>query len=237
MTANNTDARGAQLPRGIRNNNPGNIEHGAKWQGLVFDMERRDERFAEFKDPTWGIRALATVLITYQDKHRINTIAGIINRWAPTNENDTNAYIAQIARLTGFSSTERLDLHRYEALRPIVEAIIRHENGKGPKDTINTWFDRATIDTGLQRAGVVKQSAEIGKVPVTKETVAASGTAVVGAAQIADVAPQVIGALESQQDHLSSGSILRIVIGVMTIGLAVFIAYSQVKKHQSGVVA
>jgi hypothetical protein len=224
-------------PRGIRNNNPGNIERGAKWQGLKMKIEEIDDRFAEFIDPSWGVRALATVLITYQDKYKINSISGIIHRWAPDNENDTVAYISQVARLTGFGANEKLDLHRYEALQPLVEAIIRHENGKGPKSTVNTWYDRATIDTGLQRAGVVKRSAEVGKVPVTKETVAASGTAVVGAAQIADVAPQVITALDSQQDHLSSGSILRMVIGVMTIGLAVFIAYSQVKKHQAGVVA
>ena len=75
------------------------------------------------------------------------------------------------------------------------------------------------------------------KLPVTKETVAATGTGALGVAQIADVAPQVIAALDSQQDHLSSGSIVRILIGVATIGLAIMIAYAQVKKHQAGVVA
>jgi phosphotransferase system glucose/maltose/N-acetylglucosamine-specific IIC component len=74
-------------------------------------------------------------------------------------------------------------------------------------------------------------------VPVTKETVAATGTAGLGVAQIADVAPQVITALDSQQDHLSSGSYVRMFIGIATIAVAVYIAYSQVKKHQAGVVA
>ena len=75
------------------------------------------------------------------------------------------------------------------------------------------------------------------KVPVTKEVVAATGTAVIGAAQIADAAPAVIQAVESQQDHLTSGSYVRIAIGLATIALAVYTAYVQVKKHQSGVVA
>lgn len=225
-------------PRGIRNNNPGNIEKGKdKWQGLKLDFETTDPRFCEFKDPTWGIRALAVVLINYQDKHNLRTVRQIINRWAPSVENDTISYINKVCEASGASPDERLDLHRYEVLRPIVEAIIRHENGKGPKQTLNTWYDRTVIDTALQRAGVVKPAVEIGPVPVTKETVGATGTGAIGVAQAVDVAPHVVTALESQQEALSSGEVMKMVIALAMIGLAVFIAYSQVKKHQAGVVA
>jgi hypothetical protein len=235
MTAPNSKSG---QPRGIRNNNPGNIEKGKdKWQGLVLKLEEKDPRFCEFKDPTWGIRALARVLISYQDKHRINTIMGIINRWAPGHENDTPAYINAVCAATRCGPTEQLDLHRYEALCPIVEAIIRHENGRGPKSTLNSWYDRATIDTGLQRAGVVKQAVVIAAVPVTKETVGATGTGAIGVAQAVDVAPHVIAAMQSQQEALSSGEVMKMVVAAVMIGLAVFIAYSQVKKHQAGVVA
>lgn len=227
-----------KLPRGIRNNNPGNIEKGKdKWQGLKLKMEETDIRFCEFKDPTWGIRALAVILINYQDKYRLNTVEKIIHRWAPSVENDTIAYINQVCAACRVSPTEPLDLHRYEALQPLVEAIIRHENGKGPKSTLNSWYDRATIDTALQRAGVVKQAVEIGKVPVTKETVGATGTGAIGIAQAVDVAPHVITAMQSQQEALSSGEVMKMVVAVVMVGLAVFIAYSQVKKHQAGVVA
>ena len=229
----------SKMPRGIRNHNPGNIEKGAKWQGLV-DLVAGvgDPRFAQFKDPTWGIRALATVLITYQDKYKIRSIDSIIRRWAPQGENDANSYIAQVSRMTGFGARQVLDLHTYEHLAPVVEAIIRHENGEGPlRDTSNTWYTRATIDTGLQRAGVVKESVEVGPVPVTKETVAATGTAAIGGVQIVDLAPTIIAAVQNQQDQLSSGEYVKIAIAVGTIGFAIFIAYSQVKKHQQGVVA
>lgn len=238
-----TPTSNKKQPRGIRNNNPGNIEKGKdKWQGLKLSMEQTDPRFCEFKDPTWGIRALAVILINYQDKYRINTVEGIIKRWAPpvkdgVVENDTVAYINQVCAACRISPTEPLDLHRYEALQPIVEAIIRHENGRGPKATLNSWYDRATIDTALQRAGVVKPSVEIAKVPVTKETVGATGTGAIGVAQAVDVAPHVIAALESQQESLSSGEVMKVVVAMVMIGLAVFIAYSQVKKHQAGVVA
>lgn len=223
-------------PRGIRNHNPGNIRHSNdKWQGLA--TEQPDKDFATFKDPTWGIRALAVLLINYQDKHKIRTIAGIIKRWAPPVENDTQSYIDAVCESSGFTQTEKLDMHNYDHIRPILEAIIRHENGRGPKLNENTWYDEPTIKTGLQRAGIVKPHAEIAAVPVTKETIGASATATLGAAQVADVVPQVIAAVESSQGHLESGSLVRLVIGIMTIGIAVFIAYSQVKKHQAGVVA
>jgi hypothetical protein len=225
-------------PRGIRNNNPGNIERGNdKWQGLDPKPQPVDPRFAQFKDPTWGIRALAVILINYQDKYNLRTINGIIARWAPNNENDTRAYAEGVARATGFALTQTLDMHSYDHLRPVVEAIIRHECGRGPLATANTWYDDATIDTALQRAGVVKPAAVVAAVPVTKETVAATGTAAVGVAQIADVAPQIVNAFNSQQEHLTSGNWVSVIIGVVTIGFALVIAYSQIKKHQHGVVA
>ena len=226
----------ASLPRGIRNNNPGNIRDGNdKWQGL--SAIDNDASFAVFDDPTWGIRALAVTLVTYQDKHKLRSVRGIISRWAPPNENNTIAYVNQVANACHVAADETIDVHQYEIMAPLVEAIIRHENGQGPKSTLNTWYDRSTIDTALQRAGIVKKASVVAEVPVTKETIAATTTAGLGVAQIADVAPQVIAALDSQQEHLSSGSYVRMFIGVATVAVAVIIAYSQVKKHQNGVVA
>jgi hypothetical protein len=228
----------SSTPRGIRNHNPGNLDKGsAKWQGLAPPDQQTDPRFAVFIDPTWGIRAIARTLISYQDKYDIRTIRAIIARWAPPSENNTQAYIDIVCARSGLGADQQLDMHRYEHLKPIVECIIRHENGNGPKSNTNSWYDNATIDAALSRAGVVKSAAVVAAVPVTKETVAATGTASVGVAQLADVAPQVMQAVDSQQDHLNSGSWVRIIMGVATIGLAVYIAWSQVKKHQQGVVA
>ena len=234
MTATKTKG----MPRGIRNNNPGNIDFNpkTKWQGLVMDLERTDSRFCQFKDATWGIRAMARVLITYQDKYGLNTVRGIINRWAPPNENSTAGYVAAVCNATSFHADEPLDLQRYEALCPLVEAIIRHENGIGPKANANTWYDRSLIDPGLRLAGVVKPVRAVAAMPMTKETVAASTTGTLGVAQIADVAPHVMTAISSQQEELNSGQIMRVVLAVLMIGLAVTIAYSQVKKHQAGTV-
>ncbi|MFN6998960.1 MAG: structural protein, partial [Elioraea tepidiphila] len=105
-----------KLSRGYRNRNPGNIEHlpTNKWLGL--ETPPSDGRFCRFRSHQHGIRALALLLQSYQDRHGLRTIAGIINRWAPGSENDTAAYIAHVARLTGRDPHERLDLHRHADL-------------------------------------------------------------------------------------------------------------------------
>lgn len=219
-----------QLPRGIRNNNPGNIEWGDPWQGLIPVNERTDPRFAQFVSPAYGIRAIARTLITYQDKHGIRTVTGVINRWAPPAENDTEAYVRAVQQAVG---GELVDMHDYKYLRPLVEAIIKHENGIGPMKTANTWYSAAAIDEGLRLAGVRPEST--GKIPVTKETVGASATGAVGVAEIAETLPAVVSAIKSSEDHLSSGQVVRVVIGLVLVAAAVVVAYSQIKKHQAGV--
>lgn len=145
----------ATLPRGIRNNSPGNIRHGDQWQGLA--SRQTDKDFCQFVSPEYGIRALAKTLITYQSKHGLKTIRTIISRWAPPNENNTSGYIAGVAKQCGKDPDDPVDTLSYSDLRPIVESIIRHENGAGPMQTANTWYDAATIDRGLALAGVIQK--------------------------------------------------------------------------------
>ena len=73
-------------------------------------------------------------------------------------------------------------------------------------------------------------------VPVTKETAGATVTAGIGLAQLADVMPQVSAAMDKAQGHISSGDTVRIIFGIATIVVAGFIAWSQVRKHQKGMV-
>nr|WP_072002255.1 hypothetical protein [Escherichia coli] len=58
----------------------------------------------------------------------------------------------------------------------------------------------------------------------------------IGLAQIADVMPQVSAAMDKAQGNISSGDTVRIIFGVATILVAAFIAWSQVRKHQKGLV-
>ena len=117
--------------RGIRNNNPGNIRKGkSKWQGL--SDEQLDIEFCTFKTPQHGIRALAIILKNYQRKYALNCIATIIPRYAPSSENNPKAYIDSVAEKTGFGAMQHLDLSKPEVMKPLVKAVIHHENGRNP---------------------------------------------------------------------------------------------------------
>lgn len=118
--------------RGIRNNNPGNIRWGDDWKGLVPEGQRTDKSFCQFKAPEFGIRAMIIILRNYQSKYGLKTITGIIKRWAPPNENDTQAYIRSVAQATGTDADKPIDLTDSHKLFPLLQAIIKHENGTQP---------------------------------------------------------------------------------------------------------
>jgi len=134
-------------PRGIRNNNPGNIRWGENWQGLVPEDQRTDKSFCQFVHPKYGIRAIAKIMFTYESKYGLNTIEKIISRWAPPNENNTEAYINAVSQYMGVPTKTPLDLKKYETMGPLVEAITLHENGKMP-------YSHDVINQGLILAGV-----------------------------------------------------------------------------------
>lgn len=117
-------------PRGLRNNNPGNIVRTSeRWQGMSADQSR-DSRFVVFDSPIWGLRALARILRTYHSRGLV-TVQQIIGRWAPPIENDTGAYIGAVAQAIGVSPAQPIELSA-DVLARIMEAIVKHENGQQP---------------------------------------------------------------------------------------------------------
>lgn len=221
-------------PRGIRNHNPGNLRWGDPWQGLVPAKRRTDKAFCQFVSAAYGIRALSRTLITYQDKYGLRTVRQIISRWAPASENDAQAYVQVVARQIGRGADDQLDMQSYRDLRAVTEAIIRHENGRGILSTPNAWYDSQTINKGLALAGIEPSKKAAGPVPVTRETIGATATGGMGIAQIADVLPQVSDAINQANGHLTSGSAVRMGIGVTLVAIAIFIAWAQIRRHQAG---
>ncbi len=116
------------VPRGIRNNNPGNIEDGSfarSQSGYVGS----DGRFARYETPEAGAAAASNLLKSYSSKG-INTISGIVNRWAPAaDNNNTGAYIAAVSRATGFAPNQPLDMNDPNVSTKVSQAIFAHENG------------------------------------------------------------------------------------------------------------
>ena len=130
------------LPRGIRNNNPGNIRHGSNWQGLNPNSRNIDPTFCVFTSSVYGIRALAKVLINSKKIHGLNTVRQIISRYAPPNENQTTAYIQSVAKQLGVVPDTVIDVEERGVLTVFIKAIIRMENGIQP-------YSDPTIQQGI----------------------------------------------------------------------------------------
>ncbi|MEQ1974978.1 structural protein [Xenorhabdus sp. SGI240] len=118
------------MSRGIDNHNPGNIRHGDNWQGLR--ETQTDKAFCQFIAPEWGIRATLKILRNYERKYGLNSIRQIIARWAPPNENDTEAYIAFVCQKVGVPGSAVIDMDNTATLRRLVQAMIQMENGQQP---------------------------------------------------------------------------------------------------------
>ena len=228
-------------PKGIRRNNPGNLEWGSPWQGLAAKGDYPEDRFAAFVDPVYGIRAIAVTLITYQDKRkakdgsRIDSVREVIERWAPSDDNnDVPAYAKSVAALLDGvgPSDEVLDMHNPVHLRALVEGIIRHENGRGPLNTPNTWYPADVITEALRRAGVV--SKPTAGATVTK-AVPAAALGGVGAEQLTQAIPSVLDALSGAKVDLSSGNWVQVVVGGAMLCLSLAMIYHQYRQHRDGV--
>ena len=137
-----------RLPRGIRNHNPGNIREfsggGIEWEGERATDD--DPAFEEFDSPEYGIRAFGKILLTYQRKYNLKTVRGMISRWAPPFENNTEAYIKQVSAHMGVGPLQEIDLSSSAFLMALmIEAMIKHENGIQP-------YEEETILAGVEMA-------------------------------------------------------------------------------------
>ncbi|EFL7028505.1 hypothetical protein XT13_002590 [Escherichia coli] len=149
------DSDSSERARGIRNNNPGNLEYSKTnpWVGQTGD----DGRFAKFETPEHGIRALGRNLMSYQ-RQGIDTVSEIINRWAPpTDKNDTMSYIKAVCEQLGVSADEPLDASNPDTLKALCAAIIHHENGSQPYSDqqltagVSAALGLSTIPTNTKR--------------------------------------------------------------------------------------
>ena len=129
-------------PRGIRNNNPLNIRLSKdRWQGqrAPSTSPKGEKTFCEFETMAYGWRTAFRLLChTYYGKYKLRTIRAIINRWAPSSENNTSAYIANVSRLTGIDPDESLGIPLDKPSRWMMVgmAMAIQENGTSSID----WF-------------------------------------------------------------------------------------------------
>lgn len=119
------------LPKGMRNNNPGNIRvSGNPWQGKIPLAQNTDGAFEQFTTYAYGIRAMIKNLLSYYN-NGLNTLQSIIYKWAPPGDNnDSSAYVNFVALRTGFSPTQSLNLKDPNTMKKLVIAMTEMENGR-----------------------------------------------------------------------------------------------------------
>lgn len=226
--------------RGIRNNNPTNIDRhaGTAWQGAAADQSG-DPRFVVFTDAKYGIRACAKLILTYRAKYRLKTVRGLINRWAPPSENDTGAYVAAVARDCGVGPDDVINVDSVAVMLPLVKAIIVHENGSNP------YSDQVVLD-GLHLAGVA-DAPEPAPVVVTEPppppkplvkqasfVTKAAGVAAGAGGFAAQYAPTVKGWADQLKDYTDSPIIQHVAAALLTLAgglLLVSLAASILKQR------
>ena len=132
--------RKQELPRGLRNNNPGNIRRNSDvFQGEV--NPSRDQQFKQFKTMAHGYRAVFKILSNYHRAYKLTTIRKMIGRWAPENENNTDAYVSLVSSYAGIGSDDQININDREQMIRIVAGMSKVENGREPdmSDVIAGW--------------------------------------------------------------------------------------------------
>lgn len=116
------------IPRGIRNNNPLNIRIGNVWLGEV--REPTDPDFEQFISMVYGVRAGFVLLRRYIRHYHRTTIPQVIAAWAPSTENNTEAYITAVCQMSKISRDETLDYYNQDQMFRLMDAMIYHECGR-----------------------------------------------------------------------------------------------------------
>ena len=102
-------SKGSDTTRGLRNQNVFNIRDFD--QNFNGETGVDEDNFLQFESVELGVRAADRTLTTYGKKHKINTVTGVIERFAPISDNnDTASYIAAVAKQSGFKPEEKIDL-------------------------------------------------------------------------------------------------------------------------------
>jgi hypothetical protein len=188
-------------PIGVFLCNPGNMRPGPAWEGLhspsVYHTTGNGD-FAWFSSAVWGFRAMFRDYMTLFDRG-INTIAKLINVWAPAaDKNNTAAYIAAVCRATGYAQDDVINLKAWEIAKNVCYAMVTVEQGQ-----FEGFFTQAQMAEGAYRCGITDAPAPIvKKIGAAVASYGSAGTGLVAAAstQVAAVqsqphGPYVTGAL------------------------------------------
>lgn len=109
--------------RAWRNNNPGNVRYveANKWQGQI----GMAGGFCVFADRTWGERAVMKIFDTYG--RRGLTLEQCVAVYAPACENDVQAYVRTVEKVSGVSAAAPWRLLTAQERAKVLAAVFLHE--------------------------------------------------------------------------------------------------------------
>lgn len=165
-------------PRGIRNNNPGNLNYvgqsGAKKES------GENGRFAVFESMRDGISALYRQIQLYFSRG-VNTIESVVNKYAPAEDNNNvQAYIRQLVSATGKQADEKLSGEDTETVFRLIRGIINHENGKGyvSDQDILSGIQVGSTATAMRQQTMQQQPAAKTEIHIGEMSVQSNATSV-----------------------------------------------------------
>ncbi|WP_440487518.1 lytic transglycosylase [Serratia ureilytica] len=128
---------GGNEPRGIRNNNPGNLNYVGQNGAMLED--HATPRFARFNSAFEGFSALGKQIKAYYNGtskaagyQKLQSVEDIISRFAPASENNTQAYINKLSKMLGVGRGDSLNIQDPQVLATLMNGITQIENGKNP---------------------------------------------------------------------------------------------------------
>lgn len=135
--------------RSWRNNNPGNMEYNEYTRSL--GAIGTDGRFAIFPDYATGRAAKETMLFSGKNYQNL-TLTEAINRYAPSQENNTDVY--KKAVLSAVGSDKKMSEYSLEERKKILEAmekmegyfgekVVKHKSRESVADDLAKWSENA----------------------------------------------------------------------------------------------
>ena len=128
---NDLNQSAGTLPRGLRNNNPGNIKINSSnnWLGKVPASQNTDLVFEQFNEMKYGIRALLKILKNYYINYNLTSIEEILHRFAPGSKKNTSQYIPFVSNRLNMAP-DTLITYDPANFYKLAEAITYFENGQ-----------------------------------------------------------------------------------------------------------
>lgn len=148
------------LPRGIRNNNPGNLRPlpgGQKWLGELEPDQGPMGKYSRFEFPWQGWRAMAIDVYGDIARDGLDTIQKLVTEYAPAaDKNNETEYVGVLVDALKISKDLRLNVYLHGPT--LLRAIAKHELGINPDLTWGAAERERGIQAGLeylQAKGVV----------------------------------------------------------------------------------